>query len=195
MNAVKLKVEKYANPWQQLKFQYGNAKGKVTRTDPPPPSSPDRGPPAGLHGGGGSVHRMYDPSAGVRQVGGAQVRDPALVELQVRLVHQVADPEGAGSSLQAAGEADREGTRERGRKLQAQVGRRRASWGCGEEAEEGLRGCSRRMNFVMIRSAFDRIHPPLSFSTSPFIPCCIFDIIFLSPPPCSFTCCARRAMP
>ncbi|EKX31046.1 hypothetical protein GUITHDRAFT_83481 [Guillardia theta CCMP2712] len=29
MNAVKLKVEKYANPWQQLKFQYGNAKGKA----------------------------------------------------------------------------------------------------------------------------------------------------------------------
>jgi hypothetical protein len=26
MNAVKRKVEKYANPWQQLKFQYGNAK-------------------------------------------------------------------------------------------------------------------------------------------------------------------------
>jgi SWI/SNF-related matrix-associated actin-dependent regulator of chromatin subfamily A member 5 len=29
MNAVKRKVEKYSNPWQQLKFQYGNAKGKV----------------------------------------------------------------------------------------------------------------------------------------------------------------------
>mmetsp|Transcript_59811 Transcript_59811/g.146980 ORF Transcript_59811/g.146980 Transcript_59811/m.146980 type:complete len:856 (-) Transcript_59811:235-2802(-) len=29
MNAVKRKVEKYANPWQQLKFQYGNAKGKA----------------------------------------------------------------------------------------------------------------------------------------------------------------------
>jgi SWI/SNF-related matrix-associated actin-dependent regulator of chromatin subfamily A member 5 len=29
MNAVKKKVEKYANPWQQLKFQYGNAKGKA----------------------------------------------------------------------------------------------------------------------------------------------------------------------
>uniref|UniRef100_A0A7S0M6D0 Uncharacterized protein n=1 Tax=Cryptomonas curvata TaxID=233186 RepID=A0A7S0M6D0_9CRYP len=29
MNAVKRKVEKYSNPWQQLKFQYGNAKGKA----------------------------------------------------------------------------------------------------------------------------------------------------------------------
>mmetsp|Transcript_59635 Transcript_59635/g.158716 ORF Transcript_59635/g.158716 Transcript_59635/m.158716 type:complete len:1056 (+) Transcript_59635:1184-4351(+) len=29
MNAVKRKVEKYGNPWQQLKFQYGNAKGKA----------------------------------------------------------------------------------------------------------------------------------------------------------------------
>mmetsp|Transcript_19667 Transcript_19667/g.40054 ORF Transcript_19667/g.40054 Transcript_19667/m.40054 type:complete len:1001 (-) Transcript_19667:199-3201(-) len=29
MNAVKRKVEKYVNPWQHLKFQYGNAKGKA----------------------------------------------------------------------------------------------------------------------------------------------------------------------
>mmetsp|Transcript_9541 Transcript_9541/g.23280 ORF Transcript_9541/g.23280 Transcript_9541/m.23280 type:complete len:1000 (-) Transcript_9541:139-3138(-) len=29
MNAVKRKVEKYANPWQHLKFIYGNAKGKA----------------------------------------------------------------------------------------------------------------------------------------------------------------------
>eukprot|EP00293_Proteomonas_sulcata_P009448 CAMPEP_0184290208 /NCGR_PEP_ID=MMETSP1049-20130417/2548_1 /TAXON_ID=77928 /ORGANISM="Proteomonas sulcata, Strain CCMP704" /LENGTH=298 /DNA_ID=CAMNT_0026597327 /DNA_START=45 /DNA_END=941 /DNA_ORIENTATION=- len=29
MNAVKRKVEKYSNPWQHLRFQYGNAKGKA----------------------------------------------------------------------------------------------------------------------------------------------------------------------
>ncbi len=42
----------------------------------------------GFHRRGGSLYCMHDASAWIWAMGGAQVRDPKVVELPLRLVHQ-----------------------------------------------------------------------------------------------------------